>query len=257
VAIGDLNRDGRPDLAVARSGAVAVLHGKGDGTFAQMTDVATGFYPQSVAIADLNGDSVPDLATANSGVNAVSALLGNGDGTFQARADFGPGIGAWMVAISDLNGDGRLDLVTEKSVFLGNGDGTFETRRDFAGGYAVAIGDFNEDGRPDLATNGGHDPDQDDFVGVGSVLLGNGDGTFGGPIPFETGHMPGALAVADFNGDGALDVAVPDNNYKARVEIYFNRRGRPDFTTPDAVLVTRALEFARCASRSTLSDDPV
>ena len=43
--------------------------------------------------------------------------------------------------------------------------------------------------------------------------------------------------VADFNGDGTLDVAVPDNfKYQARVEIYFNRRGRPDFTTPDAVL---------------------
>ena len=43
--------------------------------------------------------------------------------------------------------------------------------------------------------------------------------------------------IADFNGDGALDVALPDNyRFRARVDIYFNRRGRPDFTTPDAVL---------------------
>ncbi len=43
--------------------------------------------------------------------------------------------------------------------------------------------------------------------------------------------------IADFNGDGALDVAIPDNyRFRARVDIYFNRRGRPDFTTPDAVL---------------------
>lgn len=43
--------------------------------------------------------------------------------------------------------------------------------------------------------------------------------------------------IADFNGDGALDVALPDNyRFRARVEIYFNRRGRPDFTAPDAVL---------------------
>ena len=43
--------------------------------------------------------------------------------------------------------------------------------------------------------------------------------------------------IADFNGDGALDVAAPDNyRFRAHVDIYFNRRGRPDFTTPDAVL---------------------
>lgn len=43
--------------------------------------------------------------------------------------------------------------------------------------------------------------------------------------------------IADFNGDGALDVALPDNvKYRARVDIFFNRRGRPDFRAPDAVL---------------------
>jgi hypothetical protein len=43
--------------------------------------------------------------------------------------------------------------------------------------------------------------------------------------------------IADFNGDGALDVALPDNyRYRARVEVFFNRSGRPDFSSPDAVL---------------------
>jgi hypothetical protein len=43
--------------------------------------------------------------------------------------------------------------------------------------------------------------------------------------------------VADFNGDGALDVALPDNvKYRARVDIFFNRRGKLDFTIPDAAL---------------------
>ena len=41
--------------------------------------------------------------------------------------------------------------------------------------------------------------------------------------------------IADFNGDGALDVALPDN-YKAHVEIFFSRRGRPDFKMADSVL---------------------
>jgi len=208
VAIADLNRDGRPDLAVAKSEAVAVLFGRGDGTFAERTEVATGFYPQSVAIADLNGDSVPDLVTANAGLSAVSVMLGGGDGTFRVRADYGPGIGARSVAIAAIDGDERPDLVTERSVFLGNGDGTFGSRMDFNGGSTVAIGDFNGDGRPDLATNGGPDPDEDDFVGVGSVLLGSGDGTFGTPMGFETGYLPCAMATADFNADGRADLAV-------------------------------------------------
>ena len=44
VAIGDLNGDGKPDLAVAiyNSNVVSVLLGNGDGTFAPRTDFATG-----------------------------------------------------------------------------------------------------------------------------------------------------------------------------------------------------------------------
>src|SRR6266545_4578526 len=198
VAIADLNGDGRPDLAVASSGylrltpgTVTVLYGNGDGTFGARADFGTGIHPVSVAVADLNGDRFPDLVTANGASNAISVLLGNGDGTFGARDDFGPGIGARSVAIADLNGDGHLDVVTERSVFLGNGDGTFGARIDFNNaGSAVAVGDLNGDGRPDLVTNRGYDPDYDDYVGAGSVLLGNGDGTFQAPIGFQTGLNP-------------------------------------------------------------------
>ena len=57
VAIGDLNGDGKPDLAVANyySNTVSVLLGNGDGTFGAKTDFGTGSIPFSVAIGDLNG----------------------------------------------------------------------------------------------------------------------------------------------------------------------------------------------------------
>ncbi|MCW8141814.1 MAG: VCBS repeat-containing protein, partial [Planctomycetota bacterium] len=77
VAIGDLNGDGRPDLAVANLNSnVSVLLGHGDGTFAAATTFAVGATPQSVAIGDLNGDGKPDLAVANQNSNNVSVLLG-------------------------------------------------------------------------------------------------------------------------------------------------------------------------------------
>ena len=69
VAIGDLNGDGKPDLATANFDAastVSVLLNRGDGSFQAKRDYATGRYPHSVAIGDLNGDGKPDLATANS-----------------------------------------------------------------------------------------------------------------------------------------------------------------------------------------------
>src|SRR5207237_1197148 len=81
VAIADLNGDTKPDLAVAvdrpgGNGTVAVLLGKGDGTFARAVEYAVREFPNSVAVADLNGDSKPDLASANSGSDSVSVLLG-------------------------------------------------------------------------------------------------------------------------------------------------------------------------------------
>src|SRR5438093_4804085 len=93
MAIGDLNADHKPDLAVANSGSntVSVLLGNGDGTFGAHTDFGTGSFPHSVAIGDLNGDSRPDLAVANAGAGTVSVLLGDGDGTFGAHTDFAIG----------------------------------------------------------------------------------------------------------------------------------------------------------------------
>src|SRR5439155_969855 len=79
VAIGDLNGDAKPDLAVANNGSVSntvsVLLGDGAGGFGSKTDFATGASPRSVAIGDMNGDGKPDLATANLGSNTVSVLL--------------------------------------------------------------------------------------------------------------------------------------------------------------------------------------
>jgi hypothetical protein len=112
VAIGDLNGDERPDLAVANwvSNTVSVLLGNGDGTFRSKLDFGTGFVPDAVAIGDLNGDGRPDLAVANFGSNTVSVHLGEGGGTFGAKTDYGTGRWPGSVTMADLNGDGRLDL---------------------------------------------------------------------------------------------------------------------------------------------------
>jgi hypothetical protein len=94
------------------------------------------------------------------------------------------------------------------SVLLGNGNGTFQTPMNLAVGlspFSVAIGDFNGDGELDLVTA---NATGSGVIGTISVLLGNGNGTFQPPFGLSAGVTPSYLSVADFNGDGELDLAV-------------------------------------------------
>lgn len=171
----------------------------------------------SVAVADLNGDGKPDLVVANQGTNTVAVLLGNGDGTFQQPLSYDPGgVHPSSVAVADLNGDGRPDLVVatagngDVGVLLGNGDGTFQSAKTYLSGgveaFAIAVADMNHDGAPDLVVTSL----SNNLDGTVGVLLGNGDGTFQSVRTETTGGATGAgvpaVAVADVNGDGKLDV---------------------------------------------------
>ena len=123
VAIGDLNDDGKLDLAVANTDGdndftddvLAVLLGNGDGTFGAAANFTANQGPFAVAISDLNDNGKLDLVVANILSDDVSVLLGNGDGTFGAATNFVVGGGPKTVAISDLNGDVKPDLAIANS----------------------------------------------------------------------------------------------------------------------------------------------
>ena len=226
VAIGDVDGDGRPELAVTDAdGGVSVLFQPyaGGGAFDPgVFYETTGGRSSAVAVQDLDGDGRPDLAVANLGYDMgmegrggnVDVLLNQGNGTFGQAVGYLAGQGPFALAIADIDEDRRVDIVVANQlsndvhVLRNQGSGTFAMPRVYPTGlepYAVAVGDLNDDQHLDLAVaNAGYNRTRGDV----SVLLNRGQGTFVQAVSYPAGQRPAALAVADFNGDGRIDLAV-------------------------------------------------
>ncbi len=122
LAVGDFNGDGEPDIVVAdlgcdpcdsptpAQGYIAVLFGKGDGTFQSFKTYPTGDSADSVATGDFNGDGKLDVVVTNLITDRATVLLNAGDGTFEAPVGFSADNSTNWVAVADLNGDGKPDI---------------------------------------------------------------------------------------------------------------------------------------------------
>ena len=194
----------------------------------------------SLVVRNIRGkvEVVPRESSVSDGGNTLgTATLTSGQASFSTRL-LQSGLRNLAATYSgDSTHAGSISAVKYQAVNASpaNGFATAATYSTGAAPVSIAAGDFNLDGKTDLVT-------ANSTANTISVLLGNGDGTFGANTDYAVGNQPVAVVVADFNNDGKPDIAVANQNSNTVSILLGNGNGtfQPPFSvaagnTPDSL----------------------
>lgn len=237
ISFGDLDGDGNLDIVLAKGRhwplVDRVLLGDGHGGIRAASDLGTtADRSYSARLADMDVDGSLDVVISNDAPDSKLVYLNDGKGHFRVGSPFGrPEWETRNATVADVNGDGLPDIIVANRadkaadaanyVCLNRGRGRFDADCvPFARYPATTItaADFNRDGAIDLVV-----PHRDG--GRSYVYLGVPSGTFSDSrrVPFGPADATIRMAeVADFNGDGLLDIVAIDE--RTGTTIYFGRR---------------------------------
>jgi hypothetical protein len=193
------------------SNALDVLASLGGGRFANPVATETVSPGEVVRTADFNGDGIADLAVLTA--NGVSIYLGNGKGGFAPPVSYDAGVNPTGLTVADLSGDGQLDLLLgnvygDVLMLVGNGDGTFRPFEPVKAAIALAVADLTGNGARDFVF-------ADQSLNRVTVVYGTTSQSSTNPQVLgnqATGVLaPGAVKLADLNGDGIPDLIVANS----------------------------------------------
>ena len=227
-ALGDLNRDGLPDLVFGNLAFNnSIWMNTGQGQFVDSNQNLGAGDTTSVIIGDIDGDDDLDLVFGNSSNGVSTAWRNDGTGLFFfSTGQSLPGVGPQYygrLAMGDIDGDGRPDLVIGNTTAantnggitteLNDGLGSFTASHHFSGNStAVALADLGGDGDLDLVegrgAGSGASIDQNATTGLPDrVWLNDGSGRFIPAVPvIRAVTRPWALALGHLNGDTTTDL---------------------------------------------------
>ena len=246
--VGDLNRDGVPDLVASNywSNGIAVHLGKGDLRFDAGTAYGTATHGGPTLITDYDRDGYLDvisLSVGSGNLVRVHLFQGNGDGTLRSKSRFETQLGNGEdPSLRTVNGSLEI-LVNDHSRNLGilrYTDGAISVSVFPAGpgiGLSSTFADVDGDGIADIV-----DSEDDGSI---HVALGNADDTF--RERKTVGHVtfPIEVRVGDLDGDGHGDLVVSD--FRAPELHWFRGDGAGTFADPvpiDAGGPVNAFEIA-------------
>ncbi|MDP2886152.1 MAG: FG-GAP-like repeat-containing protein [Ignavibacteria bacterium] len=261
LAIGDIDGDGKTDLAVTNNlggSTVSVFRNTSSSgsitasSFASKVDFTTGLRPLGVAIGDIDGDGKLDLVVTNTEGSSISVLRNTSlsgsitSGSFAAKVDFATGTNPFSVAIGDIDGDGKPDLVVANlvsngtvSVFRNTSSSgsitssSFAAKVDFTTGTGpegIALGDVDGDGKPDLVVVNNVSSSVSVFRNTstsGSIT----SGSFAPKVDFTTGAFPCSVAISDIDGDGKQDLVVANYGSNSAVSVFRNTSSSGSITS--------------------------
>ncbi len=263
VSIGDIDRDGDLDVVLAKGRhwplADLVLRNDGRGQFITETLANAPDRTYTAALADLDGDGDLDLAVSNDRPDQKLIYRNDGTGHFTVAGTFGqPEWSTRYVTVADLNGDKRPDLiVANRSSNPANPRPSFVCLNDGNAGFAnctalntqsatiIVAADLDANGHVDLFV-----PHRDGGQNV--ILWNDGRGGFGG-APTAIGPAKSSIraaAVADLDGDGALDLVVGDQETGL---FRYRNAGARRFDAPIALPTAKASPY--CIAIADLNRD--